>query len=99
MVWFPCARSASSPCPVLRMWCPRTISAETSQTFDQFAAAGGPAFATQGVAMATPSLLEDAPTPQHESLAARLVRLGSLELELGWAETRRLLLRVAIAAA
>ena len=49
--------------------------------------------------MATPSRLEEAPSPQHESLASRLVRLGSLELELGWAETRNLLLRVAIAIA
>lgn len=50
--------------------------------------------------MATPSRLDDAPvaTPP-ESLAARLVRLGALELELGWAETRALLVRVALALA
>jgi hypothetical protein len=50
--------------------------------------------------MATPSRLDDAPTPpRHESLAARLVRLGALELELGWAETRTLVTRVAVALA
>ena len=54
--------------------------------------------------MATPSRLDDAPAParpetptRHESLVARLVRLGALELELGWAETRRLVIRVAVA--
>src|SRR5438067_11259960 len=54
--------------------------------------------------MATPSRLDDAPTParpetptRHESLVTRLVRLGALELELGWAETRNLVIRVAIA--
>ena len=54
--------------------------------------------------MATPSRLDAAPTParhetptRHESLVARLVRLGALELELGWAETRRLVIRVAVA--
>jgi Putative Actinobacterial Holin-X, holin superfamily III len=56
--------------------------------------------------MATPSRLDDAPTParhetptRHESLVTRLVRLGALELELGWAETRNLVIRVAIAVA
>jgi len=49
--------------------------------------------------MATVPRLGDAPTPQHDSLAARLVRLGSLELELGWAETRRVLMSVAISIA
>ena len=49
--------------------------------------------------MATPSRL-DAPVPaRHESLAARLVRLAALELELGWAETRSLVTRVAVALA
>src|SRR5882724_7504127 len=51
------------------------------------------------VAMATPSRL-DAPAPtRHESLVARLVRLVALELELGWAETRSLVVRVAVALA
>src|SRR5437762_9889183 len=50
--------------------------------------------------MATPSRLDEAPTTaRHESLAARLVRLASLELELGWAETRRLVVRVGVAVA
>jgi Putative Actinobacterial Holin-X, holin superfamily III len=50
--------------------------------------------------MATPSRLDDAPArAQHESLAGRLVRLASLEFELGWAETRTLLTRVAVAVA
>ena len=49
--------------------------------------------------MATAPRFEDAPTPQHDSLTARLVRLGSLELELGWAETRRVLVSVAISIA
>jgi len=50
-------------------------------------------------AMATASRL-DAPTPvRHESLVARLVRLIALELELGWAETRSLVIRVAVALA
>jgi len=50
--------------------------------------------------MATPSRRDDAPTPaRHESLAARLVRLAALELELGWAETRSLVTRVALALA
>jgi hypothetical protein len=50
--------------------------------------------------MATPSRLDDAPTPaRHESLAARLARLAALELELGWAETRSLVTRVAVALA
>jgi len=49
--------------------------------------------------MATASRL-DAPTPvRHESLVARLVRLIALELELGWAETRSLVVRVAVALA
>src|SRR5256885_16601547 len=54
--------------------------------------------------MPPPSRLDDAPTParpepptRHESLVTRLVRLGALELELGWAETRNLVIRVAIA--
>ena len=48
--------------------------------------------------MATPSRLDDAPSPaRHESLVTRLVRLGALELELGWAETRSLVIRVAVA--
>jgi len=50
-------------------------------------------------AMATASRL-DAPTPvRHESLVARLVRLIALELELGWAETRSLVVRAAVALA
>jgi hypothetical protein len=50
--------------------------------------------------MAAPSRLDDAPTAaRHESLATRLVRLASLELELGWAETRRLIMRIAVAVA
>ena len=48
--------------------------------------------------MATASRLDDA-TARRESLAARLVRLASLELELGWAETRTLIMRLAIAVA
>src|SRR3989442_6305615 len=49
--------------------------------------------------MATASRL-DAPTPvRHESLVARLVRLIALELERGWAETRSLVVRVAVAVA
>lgn len=48
--------------------------------------------------MATPSRLDVAPPPvRHESLAHRLVRLAALELELGWAETRSLIVRVAVA--
>ena len=35
----------------------------------------------------------------HESLVARLVRLASLELELGWAEARSLVIRIAVAVA
>ena len=50
--------------------------------------------------MATPSRLDAAPPPvRHESVATRLVRLASLELELGWAETRSLVVRVAVAVA
>src|SRR5437763_13186064 len=49
--------------------------------------------------MATPSRLDVSVPPRHESLAARLVRLIALELELGWAETRRLIVRVAVALA
>jgi uncharacterized membrane protein YbhN (UPF0104 family) len=50
--------------------------------------------------MANPSRLADTPTAvRHESLAARLVRLASLELELGWAETRTLVIRIAVAVA
>jgi uncharacterized membrane protein YqjE len=50
--------------------------------------------------MATPSRLDDASTAaRDESLASRLVRLASLELELGWAETRRLIMRIAVAVA
>jgi len=40
-----------------------------------------------------------APAEPHESLATRLVRLGALELELGWAETRSLVVRIAVALA
>ena len=51
-------------------------------------------------APATPSRLHDAPAAaQDESLAARLARLASLEVELGWAETRTLVMRVAVALA
>src|SRR5262245_22147497 len=47
--------------------------------------------------MAIPSRLDAAPTPvRHESLIHRLVRLAALELELGWAETRSLVLRIAV---
>src|SRR6266850_1618846 len=49
--------------------------------------------------MATPSRLDVSVPPRHESLAARLVRLIALELELGWAETRSLVIRVAVALA
>jgi Putative Actinobacterial Holin-X, holin superfamily III len=50
--------------------------------------------------MATPSRLDAAPPPvRHESLAHRLVRLAALELELGWAETRSLIVRVVVALA
>jgi Putative Actinobacterial Holin-X, holin superfamily III len=50
--------------------------------------------------MATPSRLDAASPPvRHESLAHRLVRLAALELELGWAETRSLIVRVAVALA
>jgi Putative Actinobacterial Holin-X, holin superfamily III len=50
--------------------------------------------------MANPSRLSDTPTTvRDESLAARLVRLASLELELGWAETRNLVIRIAVAVA
>src|SRR5947208_1724944 len=49
--------------------------------------------------MATPSRLEVSVPPRHESLASRLVRLIALELELGWAETRSLVIRVAVALA
>lgn len=50
--------------------------------------------------MATPSRLDDAPTPvRDEWLAARLIRLATLEFELGWAETRNLVMRVAVAVA
>jgi hypothetical protein len=48
--------------------------------------------------MATPSRLDVAPPPvRHESLTHRLVRLAALELELGWAETRSLIVRIAVA--
>lgn len=43
--------------------------------------------------------LDAIPPVRHESLATRLVRLASLELELGWAETRDLITRVAVALA
>jgi hypothetical protein len=51
-------------------------------------------------AMATVSRVDAraAVTPD-ESLVARLVRLGALELELGWAETRSVMIRVAVALA
>jgi len=55
--------------------------------------------------MANPSRLGNAATPireesvREESLASRLVRLASLELELGWAETRSLVIRIAVAIA
>jgi len=49
--------------------------------------------------MATASRL-DAPAPvRHESLLARLVRLVALEFELGWAETRTLVMRIVVALA
>ena len=48
--------------------------------------------------MAMPSPLDVAPPPvRHESLAHRFVRLGALELELGWAEARNLVVRVGVA--
>ena len=50
--------------------------------------------------MAAPCRLDAAPPPvRHESLATRLARLAALELELGWAETRSLVVRVAVAVA
>jgi hypothetical protein len=50
--------------------------------------------------MATASRVDAAAPPvRHESLATRLVRLGALELELGWAETRSLVVRIAVALA
>ena len=49
--------------------------------------------------MATPYRLATPAPTRHESLAARLVRLVALELELGWAETRSLVVRVAVALA
>jgi hypothetical protein len=49
--------------------------------------------------MATPSRLDAIPPVRHESLTTRLVRLAALELELGWAETRNLIIRVAVAIA
>lgn len=50
--------------------------------------------------MVNPSRLSATPTAvRDESLAARLVRLASLELELGWAETRSLIMRIAVAIA
>jgi Putative Actinobacterial Holin-X, holin superfamily III len=47
--------------------------------------------------MAVPSLDVAAPPVRHESLTHRLVRLAALELELGWAEARSLVLRIAVA--
>lgn len=48
--------------------------------------------------MATASRVDAAaPAVRHESLTTRLVRLGALELELGWAETRSLVVRIAVA--
>jgi Putative Actinobacterial Holin-X, holin superfamily III len=50
--------------------------------------------------MANPSRVSVTPAAERdESLAARLVRLASLELELGWAETRSLIMRIAVAIA
>jgi len=50
--------------------------------------------------MATASRVDAAAPPvRHESLATRLMRLGTLELELGWSETRRLVVRIAVALA
>ena len=49
--------------------------------------------------MATLHRIEAPETARDESLFSRLTRLGALELELGWAETRGLLKRLAIAAA
>ena len=50
--------------------------------------------------MATVSRVDAAaPAARHESLATRLVRLAALELELGWAETRSLIMRIAVALA
>ncbi|HEV8471428.1 MAG TPA: phage holin family protein [Methylomirabilota bacterium] len=49
--------------------------------------------------MATAHRIDVAEAPRGESLFTRLARLASLELELGWAETRTLLTRIAIALA
>jgi hypothetical protein len=49
--------------------------------------------------MATAHRIDVAEAPRGESLFTRLARLASLELELGWAETRVLLTRIAIALA
>ena len=43
--------------------------------------------------------LDAIPPVRHESLATRLIRLAALELELGWAETRNLMTRTAVALA
>jgi hypothetical protein len=49
--------------------------------------------------MATIRRVEVPDAPRAESLISRLARLGSLELELGWAETRVLLKRLIVALA
>ena len=49
--------------------------------------------------MATAHRIDVAEAPRGESLFTRLARLASLELELGWAETRALLTRISIALA
>jgi uncharacterized membrane protein YbhN (UPF0104 family) len=50
-------------------------------------------------AMATVHRIDTSESHREESLFARLTRLGALELELGWAETRGLIRRLAIAVA
>jgi uncharacterized membrane protein YbhN (UPF0104 family) len=50
-------------------------------------------------AMATVHRLDASETSADDSLFARLTRLVALEFELGWAETRGLLKRLAIAVA
>ena len=49
--------------------------------------------------MATVHRIDTSESAREESLLSRLTRLGALELELGWAETRGLIKRLAIAAA
>jgi putative superfamily III holin-X len=56
-----------------------------------------PLFCFHKVAMATIRRVEVPEAPRTESLMSRLARLASLELELGWAETRVLLKRLVLA--